>query len=186
MDNFTVVVVIGASTLLLGLVVGLIIGRSGSDRQQCESLKSELDSTTSELEEYKRNVSEHFTRTADLVNNLTESYQQVHHHLAQSANQLCEGELLTHRLQSPLMEKALAEQTDELKTDSAKDSKAASKDTTRKVSADGDQSVEPPKDYAPKTDPEAEGTLSESFGLKPGEEEALEHDPSKTADHAKS
>ncbi|OMH30349.1 YhcB family protein [Motiliproteus sp. MSK22-1] len=182
MDHFTVVVVIGASTLLLGLVIGLIIGRSGSDRQQCESLKSQLDSTSSELAEYKRNVSEHFTRTADLVNTLTESYQQVHHHLAQSANQLCDEELLTHRLQSPLAEQALPEQADELEPPP----KSAGKDTPQKASTDGAQAVEPPKDYAPKTDPDAEGTLSESFGLKPGEEEALEHDPSKTADHAKS
>ena len=182
MDHFTVVVIIGASTLLFGLVVGLLIGRSGSDRQQCESLKSQLSSATCELEEYKRNVSEHFSHTADLVNNLTESYQAVHQHLAQSADQFCEGNLITQRLQSPLTETALPEQTDELET---KPDTIHNKDTDQKVQTGGGPAVEPPKDYAPKTDPEAEGTLSESFGLKPGED-PLDHDPSKTADHAKS
>ena len=169
MDQFTVVVIIGACALLFGLIVGLIIGRSGSDSQERNQLKSQLDATTLELEQYKSTVNDHFARTAELVNSLTDSYREVHQHLATSAEQLCDSSQLPEQLQQPLHSSAQAEQSDT--------------ENTEEAPVETGASVEPPKDYAPKPAPDAEGTLSESFGLQ--NEEPEEHDPSKTADHAK-
>ena len=41
------------------------------------------------LEDYRREVTEHFRGTADRVNRLTEDYRDLHSHLAQGAMGLC-------------------------------------------------------------------------------------------------
>ncbi|MCW8885769.1 MAG: DUF1043 family protein [Motiliproteus sp.] len=181
MDQFTVLVIASCSALAFGGIIGLIIGRASSSPEQRQQLQKNLDSTKRELDSYKDEVTEHFTRTAELVNNLTESYREVHQHLAKSADTLCDGNELSHRLETPMASSAL-EQTESAEAPSAESPADAPTETGEKKKS---SEVEPPKDYAPKTDPEAEGTLSENFGLQSGNDEPLQHDPTKTADHAK-
>ena len=149
---------VGAATLVIGIVIGLLIARSSNQARSKEALIEELNDARRELEDYKIEVSTHFGQTADLVNKLTDSYRDVHQHLSNSARELCNDEQLLASLEhKPEPEKEATE-------------------------AEQDQSpVEPPRDYAPKTDPGAEGTLSEDYGLKP---EAELHDPSRIADHS--
>ncbi len=147
---------VGAVTLIIGIVLGLLIARSSSNARSKEALIEELNDARREFENYKIDVSSHFSKTADLVNNLTSSYRDVHQHLSSSASQLCSDETLLISLERP----AEAETAD---TD------IAAVETT-----------EPPRDYAPKQDPKAEGTLSEQFGLQ--RDDPL-HDPSLTVDH---
>ncbi len=196
-------ILVGAGALVGGGLIGLIIGRAGPAAQQREELRRELDSARNELSRYKEEVNTHFSRTAELVNSLTESYRDVHQHLAASAEQLCDGVQPLHRLQQPLQDAisdqqtvtdAAAEQlpatdeaaTGEAATDKAATDKAATdKAATGEAATSEESSVEAPKDYALKSDPKAEGTLSESFGLHSKQQADPEHDPSKTADHAK-
>lgn len=191
-------ILVGAGALLGGGLIGLIIGRAGPAAQQREELRRELDSARNELSRYKEEVNTHFSRTAELVNSLTESYRDVHQHLAASAEQLCDGVQPLHRLQQPLQDAisdqqtvtdAAAEQvpaTDEAATGEAATGEAVTDKTATGEATTGEESsVEAPKDYALKSDPKAEGTLSESFGLHAKQQADPEHDPSKTADHAK-
>ncbi len=175
MDHFTVLIIVACSALFFGGIIGLLIGRASSSPEQQHKLQKDLDSANRELNTYKEQVTEHFSRTAELVNNLTESYRDVHQHLANSADTLCEGEQLIRRIEEKPSPAAAPEQNSE-DTPTAEEPEETSSNSG---------AVEEPKDYAPKPAPDAEGTLSENFGLQSQEEE-LDHDPTKTADHAKS
>ncbi len=176
MDSFTVVTVIAVACLAAGGIIGLLVGRAGSDAQQRNELQNELNSARLELEEYKENVSDHFTRTAELVNNLTRSYSDVHQHLAAGAEGLCNNDQLSEPLR---LLQPDAEQPAEGDAESPAEQTAAASDNST------GSAVEPPRDYAPKPAPDAEGTLSESYGLQSQEEETVDHDPSTTPDHVK-
>ncbi len=171
MDQFTVLFLVSCSTLIFGGIIGLIIGRASGSPEQRNQLQKDLDSTNRELNRYKEQVTDHFSRTAELVNNLTESYRDVHQHLAKSADSLCDGEPLLNRLEQPMPSNALEDSED-------------TENNSENVETSGSDAVQAPKDYAPKPEPDAEGTLSENYGLQSQDEE-LDHDPTKTADHAK-
>lgn len=167
--------IIGIVTLLAGALIGYLMGRSGDTSNQ-KKLTTQLNEAQRELSDYKEKVNGHFEKTAELVNNLTESYKQVHQHLAQGSEALCLGEhspdKLSSEIQPRITESAQTESTEaisELKPTSA---------TTEAVDSVTEEPVivEPPRDYAPKK-PDEEGTLSEKYGLKKAkgnEEEELE------------
>lgn len=147
---------VGAVTLIIGIVLGLLIARSSSNARSKEALIEELNDAHRELDSYKLDVASHFAQTATLVNKLTDNYRDVHQHLADSARKLCnEDEQLLVSLEHKPAADAATEAVDE-------------------------SPVEPPRDYAPKSDPKAEGTLSEQYGLQ--QNETL-HDPSHIAGH---
>ncbi|PID65472.1 MAG: hypothetical protein CR975_07050 [Gammaproteobacteria bacterium] len=83
-------IVMGLVALLIGFLIGQIVGSSGSSTAKAEK----------ELQEYKAAVSEHFGKTADLVDNLTNSYRQVFEHLGSSARQLLSEEEVNKHLKS--------------------------------------------------------------------------------------
>ena len=90
--------------------------------------------------DYQHEVTDHFSETAELLNQLTNSYKDVHNHLAKGAATLCQGEgpVSLGRLESG---RSSAEIPAHL--------------------AD----IQPPLDYAPKTSPDEKGMLNEEFGL---------------------
>jgi len=95
--------------------VGLLIGHSyspGGKRiralkaeieraiTELQQTKAELDRTRANLEltqgvseEYRQQVTKHFSKTAELVNTLTMNYRAVYEHLATSAVNLCDEEV---------------------------------------------------------------------------------------------
>ncbi len=146
---------VGAATLIIGIVLGLLIARSSSSARSKEALIEELNDAQRELDNYKTDVASHFAQTATLVNKLTDNYREVHQHLADSASQLCnDDEQLLVSLEHKPAEPTIVTETTE------------------------PTPVEAPRDYAPKPDPSAEGTLSEQYGLQ--QDEAI-HDPSHIA-----
>ena len=76
-------------TFGFGLTIGVLLGRplfGGNARiKQLEAL---LASNKTDQINYQEKVNDHFGRTADLVNNLTNAYQEVHTHLSTGAQQL--------------------------------------------------------------------------------------------------
>ncbi len=80
---------VSVGTLLVGGVIGFFFGRSSLGNRKQAVLAEELESSKNELEKYKADVSEHFEKTAELVGNLTQSYKDVHQHLAGGAQNLC-------------------------------------------------------------------------------------------------
>ncbi|MEE4296018.1 MAG: DUF1043 family protein [Wenzhouxiangella sp.] len=85
---------------IIGLVAGLIIGasiavilrrRSGGSEQSVESLKQEN-------ERFREEVNDHFVQTAELINQLTDSYKAVFDHLSDGAEKLVEPDVIRERL----------------------------------------------------------------------------------------
>ena len=143
-------------SLLIGAVIGFLMGRSGNTSNRQAELAEQLENANKELESYKEEVSQHFEKTASLVNNLTNSYKDVHEHLATGAVDLCKAGTLDLALEPVVHEKLENKEVDTEEVPAAVD----------------DTKVDIPRDYAPKS-PEEEGTLSETFGLK---EEPLNED----------
>jgi uncharacterized protein len=125
---------------LLGAVAGAGIARSM--RPQAQDLETRLQSAEEQLKVYQQEVSEHFLETSRLVNQLTQSYKEVHEHLADSALKLSNPEIsrqLMEAGQGNLLESSPRTYTD----------------------ADP---AEAPKDWAPRQPGDA-GQLSEGYGL---------------------
>jgi len=80
--------------LILGVVCGMLFGRAtNAPLQEAQELKDSLNQVQSEFDTYKADVTQHFTKTAELVNSMTDNYRNVHTHLAGGAQTLCNGAL---------------------------------------------------------------------------------------------
>lgn len=126
----------------LGSLLGAFISRSFFPPEQQKQLEQNLQSSREELEQYQQDVAQHFADTAKLVQNLTESYKDVHDHLASGALKLTNPEI-TQRVLAAGDKNLGIEAQEGLE----------------------DQVVEAPRDWAPKTPGQA-GTLSEDYGLE--------------------
>lgn len=146
MDQNTVWV-IAIAALIVGALLGFMFGRNGSNGSREIKLAEELDRTQHELAKYRDEVNQHFSVTADLVNDLTNQYQKVHQHLASSAAVLCRDEKLVASLQK----QAGIEQKEVVKESTAETAQSEFK---------------MPLDYAERSDKDEPGMLSDRFGLK--------------------
>ena len=159
---------ISIATLVIGGVIGFLFGRSGAGNSRQAELAEELENTRNELEGYKVEVATHFEKTAELVNNLTLSYQEVHQHLATGAQGLCQPGTVDLALEPTLTPKLNSEAPETPEAQNNYNAEPSSED------------MEPPRDYAPK-EPNEEGTLSETFGLKEEGDDESELTPPKDA-----
>lgn len=146
--NLTFVILVSAAALVVGLGIGLALGRRMSTAgQKLRDTERKLDQVLQDQKAYEDEVVEHFTDSAKLLNNLTERYRDVHNHLAKGANDLCKGrgpvamDLLEGRGDSNEIPAAMAD-------------------------------IHPPLDYAPKTTPDQKGVLNEEFGIERGKQAA--------------
>lgn len=78
-------------TFAFGLGIGflaayLVIPRSG----RIQELERDLESAQAEHREYRDKVSQHFQKTAELFEDMTDRYRAVYRHMASSAQNLCE------------------------------------------------------------------------------------------------
>jgi hypothetical protein len=129
---------IAGGLLIAGIIIGLLIGRRQSPAgQKYRDVERKLDQVLQDKKVYEDEVVEHFGETAKLLNSLTESYRDVHNHLAQGAGNLCQGK-------GPVTLGRL-EDGSEIPPQLA--------------------DIQPPLDYAPKTSPDEKGMLNEEFGL---------------------
>lgn len=147
-----IVLAIAVSAVIVGLIVGLLMGRRTSDgAKKHRDIALKLDQVMQDKKSYEAEVVEHFSDTAKLLNNLTESYREVHNQLAQGAEKLCHGA-------GPVSLERLENKYDpaEIPAHLAH--------------------IEPPLDYAPKTSPDEKGMLNEEFGIerKPATDAATE------------
>ena len=130
--------IIGA--MILGAVLSrLFLKKDGQDRS---SLRRQLDELKQQHQTYQINVTEHFGRTTQLIEDLNRQYAQIQEHLNQGAEQFIKPE---YRLES------------------ARTGEARLEDLVPKKPASEDHPI--PRDYATKA-PNEEGTLSETYGLK--------------------
>lgn len=89
MFSLTTVIIIASITFIAGCLVSLLLTRSFSaSEQKTRGLETRLQDAEESLSNYQQEVTEHFSETAKLVNNLTQNYKDVHEHLAGSALKL--------------------------------------------------------------------------------------------------
>lgn len=61
--------------LIIGGVIGFMLGRNSQPDNRQAALEEELEEAKQALENYREDVSQHFSKTANLFNNLTSSYK---------------------------------------------------------------------------------------------------------------
>ena len=135
--------------LILCIGIGFILGRTNnSDLKRQTQLSKQLQDAHTELAEYKEQVNLHFADTAAAVNQLTESYRNVHQQLAKGAQSLC----------------------DDPDAASILETIAGPSESTIEHQEQPTQTIRPPMDYAPNNTSKEHGTLDERYGLKPKQE----------------
>jgi uncharacterized membrane-anchored protein YhcB (DUF1043 family) len=99
---------VGEITLWIwGLVVFTVGGGTGYflarqiKSQRTRGLEQELDTTRSDLSEYRGEVDRHFLKTSLLLSKLTDNYREVYEHLATGAQKLCNDPSRTPALDLP-------------------------------------------------------------------------------------
>ncbi|WP_455222076.1 ZapG family protein [Kaarinaea lacus] len=173
-------------TWVLYLCIGLVIGGMAGfyfakmddfSRKQKKSMEEKLQKSEQELIAYKDQVTSHFKETATLINNMTESYQKVHEHLAQGVVQLCSNAVEVEKLQvSP--NQLLTESKDQSVAELA-ESEAPKTNTKEAVNKNREDQVANVNVSAASTAAEETGVsemdvseeprISESEGQKPSE-----------------
>jgi len=86
--------------LLAGAMIGaLAYRRFAPSVKQADKIKTELDVAQKELSSYKDSVNQHFNKTSELVNDLTQNYVKVYQHLAEGAQTLGDSKTFTNLLE---------------------------------------------------------------------------------------
>jgi uncharacterized membrane-anchored protein YhcB (DUF1043 family) len=135
----TSTLIIGLSCLAAGLLLGFILARALHPKeQQRKELENNLQQAQEQIKDYQQDVTDHFLKTSELVNNLSQCYRDVHEHLATGAMRLTNTEISRQMIDAGFGR-----------------NKAPNIIT--------EEPPEPPKDYAPKV---PGGVLSEEYGLK--------------------
>jgi uncharacterized membrane-anchored protein YhcB (DUF1043 family) len=148
-------ITVAVIALAAGCTLGALLSRMLSPQEQkARTLETQLQEAEEQLTGYQQEVTEHFAETAKLVNTLTQSYRDVHEHLANDALKLANVDISRQLLSNASADDALLGET-----------------------SLNEENFQPPRDWAPKS-PGSAGTLSESFGLADDELSGL--DVSKT------
>src|SRR5471030_1785379 len=76
---------------LIGLVVGIAVGavamRFGNRKLRDQQvLQNELERSKAELEEYRLELTGHFARSAELLDNMADDYRQLYQHMAKGSS----------------------------------------------------------------------------------------------------
>ncbi|UDG80174.1 Z-ring associated protein ZapG [Candidatus Steffania adelgidicola] len=75
--------------LMIGIIIGVLAMRFGTHQiRQHQTLRYELEKSQAELDEYRKELTSHFARSAELLNNIADSYRQLYQHMAKSSNSL--------------------------------------------------------------------------------------------------
>lgn len=140
----------GIGFLIVGVAIGYFLaGRSNSNPSKIGELEQQLQEMQRSNSSYRDEVSEHFSTTAELVQQMTDSYKDVYQHLAAGAQDLCSVEVASKLL--PASSEAVFGR---VQTDGPSDKEG-----------EGDGEMQAPKDYAPRQNAKQTGALAEDFGL---------------------
>ena len=143
MYSLELLITAGLAALIIGLVAGFVIAqRSAGSQQSKRQLEARLNELQKQAKDYQHEVTEHFNETAQLLNQLTDSYRDVHTHLAKGAQMLTTDGSARTTL------------------------KMLGADDHVNVTDDGLDNLSPPLDYAPKKTPCQPGILNEEYGLE--------------------
>ncbi|MCP3689083.1 MAG: YhcB family protein [Gammaproteobacteria bacterium] len=80
---------VGVFALTAGVLIGALAYRLfATSVKDVDKVKAELNEARQELDQYKSGVTQHFDKTAELVNDLAQNYVKVYQHLAEGAQTL--------------------------------------------------------------------------------------------------
>lgn len=79
---------IGIAGLLVGLLLGIVVGRASFKGRRAKDLEDELETAQTALKDYRAEVYDQFAETARKFESLNTSYNDLHRHLASSASTL--------------------------------------------------------------------------------------------------
>lgn len=101
----------------IALFAGILIGALGYRRfaptvKKAESVKADLEQARLELDSFKSNVGQHFDKTSELVNELTQNYVKVYQHLSEGAQTLAGAKTFSNLLQQDQGKEALSSDSD--------------------------------------------------------------------------
>jgi uncharacterized membrane-anchored protein YhcB (DUF1043 family) len=91
----------------LGFAFGIAVGMGlayltiCNSRRRAQELQEKCDALQREFESYRGEVGQHFLRTSELVQKMTESYRDVYEHLASGSQVLCQNPVNTPSLDLP-------------------------------------------------------------------------------------
>ena len=140
----------GSSVLLVALLAfaaGVVLTRhfsptTGNNTSESIELQKQLDKSNQQLKRYQQEMSDHFITVSHLTANVTQSYRQIHEHLASSAIRLASPEIGRQLLKSGGGDLSLHDNDGNPLIDL--------------------EDIQAPRDYAPKV---PGGVLSEEYGL---------------------
>ena len=148
------ILLVALGSLALGVLLGLIYaGHLNNRPSRVQELENQIRELKEGHDEYRGSVSDHFSTTAELVQQMTENYREVYRHLATGAQDLCSPDV-AGRLPPP--EGGIP--GEEMLEDHGM---AGSGDTGKPGG------LKPPRDYAARdrAGSDKTGTLSEGFGI---------------------
>ena len=95
--------VVGLITFALGIAcgAGFTYLMAGNGRRRTIELQEKLDQLQQEFDSYRDQVGQHFQKTSELVQAMTDSYRNVYEHLAKGSEALCQDPVSTPRLDFP-------------------------------------------------------------------------------------
>lgn len=96
-----------AITLIVGFLLGLAVGKSGTLKKS-----DEVDQAREELKQYREEVSAHFGKTAAHFQTLGKNYRELYEHMASGAGALFEGDDAGKAVAFASMEQLLAADRD--------------------------------------------------------------------------
>lgn len=152
---------------LIAFFIGFFIARSMRGNSSSDSTMSDAQK---ELENYKIAVNEHFGKTADLVDNLTQSYKDVFEHLGESAKSLLTEEQLKKHLDTRA-DKAVTltyvTDKDDSPKEESKESKAENIKTHSNTTTQSPEEAPPPSSEQ-SSDKPSDKPLADTDGLDNG------------------
>ena len=152
MESIDPVWLFGSIALIAGALLGALVHRLLSTRaDDVDKLEAELQQSREEMATYKASVNSHFSKTSDLVNELTQDYVKVYRHLAEGAQTLSETREFTQVLDQPRGQVLIS-------VESETDEAAPSVD----ASATADPAQVPPADTPQVDEPSAAAATSDS------------------------
>jgi uncharacterized membrane-anchored protein YhcB (DUF1043 family) len=141
----------GSIALVAGVFLGVLGHRLLSPRSgDIDKLQAELVQAREAMALYKTNVNTHFSKTSDLVNELTQDYVKVYRHLAEGAQTLSDTREFTQVLDQPRGQVliSVAKETDEDDPVSEESPAEVTGTTDQAQAAQADEPPSAPADYA--------------------------------------
>ena len=134
---------IGIIALVCGALIGALAYRLlAPSVKQADKVKNELEASKEEMVSFKASVNEHFDKTSELVNDLTQNYVKVYQHLAEGAQTLGDNRKFTNLLENHEGRVSIAVDGDDTVPDGSAEESSLETSETREASTG------PAADYA--------------------------------------